>query len=341
VTSDAAPWNPHVVLRQTLRFVATRLLASVPVVALASVVVFVMVATSTDPLSGLRADPRVPAEVIEQRSRELRLDRPVLVRYGLWEADAVRGDLGHSVADRPVGPLVWQRLQITLRMVLAGVVLGLVLAVAAGTVSALRQHRLTDHALSFAGLLLVSMPVFWLGALLKEFVAVRVNDWLGRRVVSTVGASTPNLSGGWWHRVSDYAGHLVLPTAALALTAGAVWSRYQRTAMIEALGADHVRLARAKGLSHARVVVRHALRNALVPLTTVAAVDFAAVVGGAVVLERVFSWQGMGDLLLEGVRAGDVNVVAAWLLVTSVVVVLFNLLADVLYGVLDPRVGRG
>ncbi|MGH9181022.1 MAG: ABC transporter permease, partial [Acidimicrobiales bacterium] len=259
----------------------------------------------------------------------------------IWAADAVRGDLGLSLNDRPVAPLVWQRLQITLRMVLLGTMLGVAAAVAAGVVSAVRRYRLADHLVSFAGLFLLSMPVFWLGALLKEFGAVRLNDLLGHQVVYTVGASSPNLGGSTWHRLADYAGHLVLPTVALALTASAAWSRYQRAAMTEVLQADYVRLARAKGLSRTRVLFRHALRNALIPLTTVVAVDFAAVIGGAVVLERVFSWQGMGQMLLDGVTAGDVNVVAAWLLVTSVVVVLFNLAADILYSWLDPRIRHG
>lgn len=324
-----------------VRLVARRLLVSVPVVVIASFVVFVMVASSTDPLGDLRTNPKVPAAVIEQRTRELHLDRPLLVRYGIWAADAARGDLGVSLDRRPVAPLVRQRLQITLRMVLLGTVLAAAAAVAAGVVGAVRQYRLSDHALTLSSALLLSMPVFWLAALLKEFGAVRLNELFGRQVVYTVGSSSPNLTGSLWHRLADYAGHLALPTTTLVLVAFAAWSRHQRAAMAEVLEADYVRLARAKGLSWSRVVVRHALRNALIPLTTVVAVDFAALIGGAVVIERVFSWQGMGSLLLDGVTAGDVNVVAAWLLVTSVVVVLFNLAADVLYGFLDPRLRHG
>jgi len=324
-----------------LRFVARRLLASVPVIVLASFVVFVMVASTTDPLGDMRADPQLAPAVIAQRSEQLNLDRPLLVRYGLWAADALRGDLGATLDDRAVAPLVRQRLQVTLRMVLLGTVLAVLGAIAAGVVAAVRRHRFADHALAFSSLLLLSMPVFWLAALLKEFGAIRLNELFGRQVVYTVGATSPNLRGSLWHRLGDHAGHLALPTLTLALVAGAAWSRYQRVAMIEVLDADHVRLARAKGLSATRVVLRHGLRNALVPLTMVVAVDFAAIIGGAVVIEKVFSWQGMGDLLLDGVTDGDVNVVAAWLLVTSVVVVVFNLAADALHGILDPRVRHG
>jgi len=324
-----------------VRFVARRLLASIPVVVLSSFAVFAMVALSTDPLGGMGSNPSVPAAVVAQRTAELHLDEPVVVRYLRWASSAVQGDLGRTLDGRPVGPLVRQRLAVSARLVGLGVVAAVLVALVLGTVGAVRRGRLADHALSAMTMALVSLPLFWLGALLKEYAAVRVNRLAGRQLVATVGSATPNLAGGLWSRLGDYASHLVLPTLALALTAGAAWSRYQRAALAEVLEADYVRFARAKGLPRRTVLVRHGLRNALVPLTNVVAVDLAAIVGGAIVLERVFSWQGMGELLLEGVGAGDVNVVAAWLLVTSVLVVLFNLAADVLHGVLDPRARVG
>ena len=151
----------------------------------------------------------------------------------------------------------------------------------------------------------------------------------------------PELAGGFGTRLADYAGHLILPTVALALISFAAWSRYQRATMLDVLGSDYIRLARAKGLSRSRVMTRHALRNALIPLVTVVAIDIGAVFGGAVITERVFSWQGMGALLVDSVNARDVNVLLAWLMVTSVLVVVFNLIADVLYAVLDPRIRYG
>jgi peptide/nickel transport system permease protein len=130
----------------------------------------------------------------------------------------------------------------------------------------------------------------------------------------------------------------VLPTISLALISYAAWSRYQRAAMLEVMNSDYVRLARAKGLSRRRVMVKHALRNALIPLTTVTALDLASIISGAVVTETVFQWRGMGDLLLNAIRTDDVYVTMAWLLVTATVVIVFNLLADLLYAVLDPRI---
>jgi peptide/nickel transport system permease protein len=220
-------------------------------------------------------------------------------------------------------------------------ILAVILAIGAGVLSAVKQYTPTDYTFTFLGFLFLSMPVFWFAALLKEYGAIRLNSLFGEQVVYTVGAETPNLSGSLGHRLADYGGHLILPTIALALITFAAWSRYQRATMLDVLGSDYIRLARAKGLSRSRVMTRHALRNALIPLVTVVAIDIGAVFGGAVITEAVFSWQGMGALLVQGVRTTDVNVLLAWLMVTAVFVVLFNLIADVLYAVLDPRIRYG
>ena len=243
--------------------------------------------------------------------------------------------MGKSIRGVEVRPLLWQRLKVTLRMVVLASILAIVLAIGAGVLSAVRQYTPTDYTFTFIGFLFLSMPIFWLAALLKEYGAIRLNKVFGEQVVYTVGAETPNLTGSFGARMADYAGHLILPTVALALISFAAWSRYQRSTMLDVLGSDYIRLARAKGLSRSRVMTRHALRNALIPLVTVVAIDIGAVFGGAIITERVFSWQGMGALLIQGVTTNDVNVLLAWLMVTAVFVVLFNLIADVLYAVLD------
>jgi peptide/nickel transport system permease protein len=232
-------------------------------------------------------------------------------------------------------------MQITMRMVILASVVAIVLAIGAGVLSAVKQYTVTDYTFTFAGFLFLSMPVFWLAALLKEYGAIRLNKLFGQQVIFTVGPESPNLAGSLGHRLADYAGHLVLPTVALALISFASWSRYQRATMLDVLGADYIRLARAKGLSRSRVMVRHALRNALIPLVTVVAIDTGAILSGAIVTERVFAWQGMGSLLVQGVETSDPNLLLAWLMVTAVLVVLFNLIADVLYAVLDPRIRYG
>ncbi|MET0228427.1 MAG: ABC transporter permease, partial [Actinomycetes bacterium] len=286
-------------------------------------------------------NPPVPPQVIKAREHTLGLDQPLPVRYVTWLGNFVQGDMGKSIGGVEVRPLLWPRLKVTLRMVILAAILALILAVGAGVLSAVKQYTPTDYTFTFLGFLFLSMPVFWLAALLKEYGAIRLNRLFGEQVVYTVGAETPNLSGSFGTRIADYAGHLILPTVALALISFAAWSRYQRATMLDVLGSDYIRLARAKGLSRSRVMTRHALRNALIPLVTVVAIDIGAVFGGAVITERVFSWQGMGALLVQGVKTYDVNVLLAWLMVTSVLVVLFNLIADVLYAVLDPRIRYG
>jgi peptide/nickel transport system permease protein len=323
-------------------FIARRLLITIPLVLLSSVLVFLLVANAGDPLADLRQrNPPVSPQVIAEREHELLLDKPLPQRYATWLTNFVQGDMGKSVRGVEVRPLLWQRLKVTLRMVVLASVLAIVLAIGAGVLSAVKQYTPTDYSFTFLGFLFLSMPVFWLAALLKEYGAIRLNQLFGKQVVYTVGAETPNFSGTFMERIANYAGHLILPTIALALISFAAWSRYQRATMLDVLGSDYIRLARAKGLSRSRVMVRHALRNALIPLVTVVAIDIGAIFGGAVITERVFSWQGMGALLVDGVTASDVNVLLAWLMVTSVIVVLFNLIADVLYAVLDPRIRYG
>jgi peptide/nickel transport system permease protein len=325
-----------------LSFIIRRLLIAIPVVIASSVLVFILVANSGDPLADLKGrQPPVPQQVIENREKMLGLDKPLPQRYWDWLTNFVQGDMGVTIRGQEVQPLLWQRIQITLRMVILASVVAIVLAIGAGVLSAVKQYTVTDYTFTFAGFLFLSMPVFWLAALLKEYGAIRLNKLFGKQVIYTVGPETPNLAGSLGHRLADYAGHLVLPTIALALISFAAWSRYQRATMLDVLGADYIRLARAKGLSRSRVMVRHALRNALIPLVTVVAIDTGAILSGAIVTERVFAWQGMGSLLVQGVETSDPNILLAWLMVTSVLVVLFNLIADVLYAVLDPRIRYG
>ena len=321
-----------------LPFVVRRLLISIPLVAVSSFLVFVLVANSGDPLQELRLNPRISPQAIEERERALNLDKPVLVRYGIWVKDVVRGDLGTNNYGVEVRPELARSLGVTLRLVVVALVIAVFVAVAVGVISAIRQYSVFDYSSTFAAFLFFSLPVFWLAALLKEFAAIRLNQFFGRQLVYTIGQESPNFSGSFLARMGDLAGHTVLPALTLILISFAQYSRYTRSSMLDVLSSDYVRTARAKGLRSRRVLIRHALRNATIPLTTIVALDFGAVIGGAVVTERVFGWKGMGTMLISGVQEFDVNVVQAWLMVTAVVVVLFNLLADIAYAYLDPRI---
>jgi peptide/nickel transport system permease protein len=317
-------------------FVARRLVLSIPVVVLASVVTFGLVAVSGDPLSRFKANPHVHREAIERRERLLHLDRPIPVRYVIWAGGLLRGDLGRSVEGRGVGGTLWRASGVTARLVGPSVFLALMIALAGGAFSAARHNSWGDHVGTVVAFLLLSMPVFWLGWILCD-VAVHLNEGVGTTILFFVGERSAVPEASALAVIGDRLRHLVLPVLTLALVATAGWTRYLRSSMLDTLSADHVRTARAKGLPEWRVVSHHALRTSLVPLTTVVALGFAGLVGGTVVVERVFSWPGLGQVLLQGLQDHDVNLVAGWFLIASLAVVVLNLMADIVCAVLDPR----
>jgi peptide/nickel transport system permease protein len=322
-----------------LAFVVRRIAVSIPILLISSFIVFLLASLSGNPLSGLLTrNPPPPPETIALEAHRLRLDLPLMERYWLWLTGLFTGDFGPSVqSNLDVGAEVFHRFGITIRLILVAMVVAVVLAVVIGVVSAVKQYSKTDYTATFLGFLFLAMPAFWLAILLKQW-GVDFNNAVDEQVVYTIGATSVPPPEGFWAQVGDIAGHMVLPTISLALISYAAWSRYQRASMLEVMNSDYVRLARAKGLSRRRVMVKHALRNALIPLTTVTALDLASIISGAVVTETVFQWRGMGDLLLNSIRTDDVYVTMAWLLVTATVVILFNLIADLLYAVLDPRI---
>lgn len=327
-------------------FIVRRLLISVPVLIASAMLVFLMVSAAGDPLAPLRANPNISQDAIDARRHDLNLDKPLPQRFGIWAANFVKGDFGNDLAGRPVKPQLFSRLGMTVRLVLVSQILALVLAVVAGVFAAVRQYSIGDYIVTFTGFLFISIPVFWFAAVLKEWVGIRLNNGLDslfhtdRRFVFTIGDKTPDFSGNAWDRISDYAGHLVLPTLALAAVTYAAWSRFQRASMLEVLNSDYMRLAQAKGLPRRRVLVRHGLRTALIPLTTVVAINVGLIIGGVVVTESVFGWHGMGEMLVQAATTRDVNVMLGWLMLSAVAVILANLVADILYAYLDPRIRR-
>ena len=321
-----------------LMYAVRRVVISIPILLVSSFIVFWLGTLPGNPLTPLLLrNPPPPQNVLDAEAARLNLDQPLLPRYLSWLGGVLRGDFGPSVVSTQViGDELAARFWVTMRLVILAMVIALVLAVAVGVWTAVRQYSRSDYAATFLGFLFLAMPSFWLAILLKQG-GIDVNNILGVQLISTIGAeSIPPEQG--LARVVDIAGHLVLPTIALALISYASWSRFTRASMLETLNSDYVRLARAKGLPRRTVMVRHALRTALIPLTTVTALDMAAILGGAVVTERVFQWRGLGDFLLESIKLYDTYAVASWLLVTAVIVIAFNLVADLLYGVLDPRI---
>jgi glutathione transport system permease protein len=323
-------------------FTIRRILASVLVLLASSFLVFALCAASFDPLAQyFSRNPRPPQEFFDQLRERLGLNDNFFVRYWHWLSGAVHGDFGLTVNGTPVADQLPGRLMVTGRMIIAATVIAIVLAIIVGVIGAVRQYKPSDYTFTFIAYILIALPTFWFAALLKEFVAGGVNDLFGSQVLYTIGEETPGLSlyASGWELWSDRLGHLVLPTISLALLSFAAWSRFQRASMLDVLGSDYMRLARAKGLTYRRTVLKHGLRNALIPLTTVVALGIGTLFGGAVITETVFVWHGMGEYLLQdGIKDNDTNVVLGWLLVSAVFVVLFNLIADILYAVLDPRI---
>jgi peptide/nickel transport system permease protein len=324
-----------------LAYILRRLLISIVVLFFATIFVFILVAESGNPLALLRANPHTPKSTILAREKLLHLNDPIWERYWIWFSHAIRGDLGKTLSGQDVGSEAISHLFVTLRMVILATIVAVMLAVTLGVIAAVRQNKFADRAITVSNFLFLAAPTFVIGLALKEFVAIPINQHIGHTLFYTDGEQSPTLTGSFFSRLPDYAGHTILPALTLIIVSYTSWCIYQRSSMIETLDNDYVRMARAKGLSPRRVLIRHVLRNALVPIVTVVALDFAAVLGGALITEIVFGWQGLGQWYLGGVNNVDVNIMQAYLLITATFVISFNLLADVLYGVLDPRIRYG
>ena len=319
-----------------------RVFASILVLIASSFLVFVLTAATVDPLAQFRTrQPPPDAAFFAAKLAEYGLDRPVVSRYWDWLTGVVRGDFGNNINGIPVRDALFERLAVTARMVLAAMILAIILAVVVGVLTAVRRNKPSDHVATIISYMLIALPVFWFAVLLKEFVAIRFNDLVGKTVLYTASEESPGISqyGTTGEIFRDRLGHLILPTIALAGLSYAAWSRFQRASMLDVMSSEYMRFGRAKGLPYRKVLIKHGLRNALIPLTTVVALGIGTLFGGAVITETVFVWHGMGEYLLQdGIQQNDINVVVGWLLVSAFFVVLFNLIADLLYAVLDPRI---
>ncbi|MFN2559961.1 MAG: ABC transporter permease [Jatrophihabitans sp.] len=324
-----------------LIFVIRRVLISIPVLIASTFLTFVLVKVSGDPLQYLKSrNPRPSQTTINNEAHRLYLNHSWPAQYWHWITNLlVHGNFGPSVHGiDSVGGELRRCLFVTGRLVIFATLIALVLAVLTGVVSAVKQYSLTDYTTTFLGFLFLSMPTFWFGILLKQG-GIWYNNKTGSDVFPTIGdRSIPYNGHGTLDALKDISTHMILPVIVLGLVSYAAWSRFTRASMLEVLNSDYVRLARSKGLNPRHVLIRHALRTALIPLTTVTALDTAALLGGAIITETVFQWHGMGYLFVTALSNIDFNVMLAWLLATAVIVILFNLIADLLYGVLDPRI---
>ncbi|MGZ4691132.1 MAG: ABC transporter permease [Acidimicrobiia bacterium] len=319
-----------------LTYISRRVLYSIPVILIATFLLFVMVRETFDPTAKVRSS-RTGAQAAEQIRKRLHLDDSYVSQYTHWLGNAVHGDLGDSErTHEAVSSMISRAFGNTLQLIGWGVLVSAVIAIALGVYSATHQYSKLDYSftgLSFVGL---AMPPFWFGLIAIQFLAIWPKETfnLQQPLFYFVGLHSGDQTGF----NLDYLQHLVLPVLTLTVQSIAEWSRFQRASMLDVMSSDYIRTARAKGVGRRAVVVRHGLRNALIPLVTVMALDIGALFGGLIVTERIFSIPGMGSLFIDSIQAGDAQVLLAWVVLTSAFIVVFNLLADVLYGVLDPRI---
>lgn len=315
-------------------YVVRRIAATIPLLLVGTFLVYVLTALSSNPLDRIAACENCGPEARQAIIDAYDLDRPIPVRYANWMVDAVRGEMGtaSSLGGEPVFDLVMRRAVATARLAIPAFVLAAVAAVGLGVLSAVRQYRRVDHVITGLSFLGIALPTFVVGLSLQAF-AIWLLNRTGVQVFATQGMRT----GSWGDVLRTH----TLPIVTLVVVVTAAQARFQRAAMLDVLGSDHLRTARALGLPPHRVILRHGLRNALIPLVTIWAIDMAALLGGSVVTETIFSWPGLGTLLVRAVTSQDLDTTMGIVVVVSVFVVVCNLLADVLYGVLDPRVRRG
>ena len=316
------------------RYLARRLLEIVPILLGLSVIMFAILALAPgDPIDLMLANaPQSVGVDIAALKRAYGLDQPLPVRYVRWLGRVVRGDLGWSLQDRtPVRTMLAARLPRSLLLMGSGLLLSILVAVPVGIYAALHQYSPGDYAVSIMSFAGFSVPLFWMGLGLIYIFSIKLHWLPPGGFASSAGASGPAA-------VLDTLRHLLLPMLVIATYNMATLMRHTRSAMLEVIHQDYVRTARAKGLGERTVVNRHAARNALIPVVTVLALALPALVGGAPVTESVFSWPGVGQLLVQSVVAGDLVVAQGVLMLLAVMVLLSNIAADVVYALIDPRV---
>jgi len=304
------------------RYLIRRVLVSIPTVFLVVTLVFLAFRVIPGDPAQMYAGEQATRETLEQVRKELGLDKPVHIQYVEYLKNLARGDLGRSyITRRPVIVEISTRFANTVKLSLAAISLAVVTGLTMGLIAAVKQERFWDYLFSILALVGISTPVFWLALILMYIFSLRLH------ILPTAGNQT-------WK-------HYLMPTFCLSVYSIAFITRMTRSALLEVFGEDYVRTARAKGLPERMVLLRHILRNALIPITTVVGLRFGYMLGGAVVTETVFAWPGMGRLLVTAVEQRDIPIVQGVLLVFGTAFVLINLIVDILYSVIDPRIRYG
>lgn len=311
-------------------YVTRRLIQAIPLLLGITVIAFAVLKTTPGgPLAAYEGNPNVTPEDLERLQRALGLDQPAPVQYASWLGHFLTGDWGYSLAtSQPVLRMIGDRLPNTLWLMVTVYVVTLAIALPVGVLTAVKQYSWVDHLATGATFAAFSMPTFWLGLLLIIVFGLTL------RVLPLGGMLAPGAA----FTIPDLARHLVLPVATLSLVGLGTYVRFLRASMLETTQQDYLRTARSKGLAERTVISRHALKNAAIPFVTVAALELPEVFGGALVTEQIFGWPGMGRLFYDSVTRYDYPVIMGILAISATFVILANLLADVIYGYLDPRI---
>ena len=318
-----------------LLYVVRRLLQTVPLLLVISALIFTLLYLMPgDPLYRmLEGIPNLRPQDFDRLRKLYGFDDPVYIQYGKWLWQLLQLNPGYSREyGQPVFDIILPALKNTLVLTIAAVVLGKIIAIALGIFSAIRQYSVADYILTATTFVAYSVPAFWLGLMLIILFSVKLG-WL-----PTSGIVNSELEPGSWAATVDWMQHLILPVAVLAISEIIQVQRFMRSSLLEVLRQDYLTTARAKGLSESVVIGRHALKNALIPVVTIIAVTMPRVVGGSTVVETVFAYPGMGRLLYTSIMGNDYVVAMTVVMIIAVTVVFFNLLADVIYGWLDPRI---
>jgi ABC-type dipeptide/oligopeptide/nickel transport system permease component len=326
-----------------LQYIVRRLLSLVVILLGVSVLVFMLVHLAPgDPVRIMLGEEATFADV-ERLNRVYGFDQPLPVQYWRWLRSAIQGDLGMSIRQQlPVATIIWERMPATIELSLWSMVISIGIGVPLGVLSAVRRNTWIDFGSMFAALVGVAAPNFWVGLILLSQIALHV-AWL------PIGGRGPAFGDAMWALVTRFDGavmwdhlrYVILPALALGVSLMAVITRLTRSSLLEVLGKDYVRTARAKGLRGLKVVYGHALKNAMLPVVTVVGVQFGALLGGAIVIEVVFSWPGVGRLIVNAISQRDFPVVQGSVLMLAIVFAVVNLLVDLSYGLINPRVRYG
>jgi peptide/nickel transport system permease protein len=319
-----------------LRYVGRKVVSSIPVLLVASFITFWLVRVAIDPLAKFRHQ-RDSARVLAEQREKLGLDNSIVQQWWDWLTGFVRGDMGTSSrTGDSVSSMISRALWPTVQLLFWATLFSVCVAIVLGVYSAVKQYSAGDYFFTGLSYIGIAMPDFWFALLAIALLVTGPTVWfnLDQPIFYSIGLHSEGQSG----LNVDYFRHLALPVLTLTVTSVAAWSRYLRAEMLGVLNADYVRTARAKGVPAKRVIRRHAFRNALIPFITVTALDTAFLIGGVIIVERIFSIPGMGRAFLAALQAGDAPFLLSWFLVVAIAVIGFNLICDLLYAVLDPRI---